>query len=168
MLKKTLPTIILLYGLFIVFFLVYMKMYFQAKKESANHTKVYNTYCGNYKEGEVKIGTHNLLVYIADDKCKRDLGLSGMKLLKDDEGMMFIFDIIGQYPFWMKDMNFSIDILWVNENSTIVGVEKNLSPKTYPKAFGDKYKALYVLEVQAGYFDKTKIKVGDKINFYIK
>lgn len=143
-------------------------MYFQAKKESTAPIKVYSTYCGDYKEGEVKIGVHNLLVYIADDKCKKDLGLSGMKSLQNNEGMMFVFGTMGQYPFWMKDMNFSIDILWVDENSTIVGVEKNVSPKTYPRSFGGDYKALYVLETQARYFDKNKIKIGDKINFYIK
>jgi uncharacterized membrane protein (UPF0127 family) len=65
----------------------------------------------------------------------------------------------------MKDMNFPIDILWINDNFEVVGIEKNILPQTYPKTFGEKYLASYVLEVSAGYCDKNNIKLGNKINF---
>lgn len=143
-------------------------MYFQAKNDLGNQTKFYSTFCGDYKEGEVKIGKNSLLVYIADDKCKKDLGLSGKETLDNEEGMMFIFEKLGKYPFWMKDMKFSIDILWINDNFKVVGIEKNVSPKSYPKTYGNNYPALYVLETQNGYLEKNNIKLGQKINFYMK
>ena len=65
----------------------------------------------------------------------------------------------------MKDMNFPLDILWINDNFEIVGIEKKILPQTYPKIFGEKYLSSYVLEVSAGYCDKNNIKIGDKIIF---
>ena len=79
--------------------------------------------------------------------------------------MIFVFEKVGNYGFWMKDMNFPLDILWINDNFKVVGIEKNLATSTYPKSFGSKYKAMYVLEISAGYSNKNNIKIGDKIIF---
>lgn len=162
--QKVLPTIILLLILLTVFFIIYMKFYDEEKKNLSTNIEIYETSCGKYKKGEIKIGSKILAVDIADDICKENLGLSGRTSLAEG-GMLFIFEKAGNYGFWMKDMNFPIDILWIDDTFKIVGIEKNLYPDTYPKAYGEKYKALYVLEVPAQYCDKNNIKVGDKIIF---
>ncbi|MFA5652422.1 MAG: DUF192 domain-containing protein [Candidatus Paceibacterota bacterium] len=163
--QKILPTIILLLILFVVFFLIYLRFYNEEKINLSKKIYMVNSVCEKYKQGEVKIDSKNIVVDIADDNCKRKLGLSGRLSVNDDAGMIFIFDKVGNYGFWMENMNFPIDILWVNDAFKVVGIEKEVSPDTYPKSFGNKYLAKYVLEVSAGYSDKNNIKIGDKIIF---
>ncbi len=102
-------------------------------------------------------------INIADTKLERTRGLSGMKMLPKNEGLLFIFDTTGVYPFWMKDMNFPIDIIWVDENLEIVYIKENATPESFPELFNSKIKALYVLEVNAGEIKKNKIKIGDNL-----
>lgn len=160
--QKVIPTIILLLILFVVFFQIFIKFYNTEKKNSNIQVEAYNVVCGTYKRGEVKINSKTLLVDIADDDCKRILGLSNKTSL-GGEGMVFVFENSGNHGFWMKDMRFPIDILWIDEFFTIVGIEKNVSPDTYPKPFGQKYLSKYVLETSVGYSNKYNIKIGDKI-----
>ena len=68
--------------------------------------------------------------------------------------------------FWMKDMKFSIDIIWIDENMSVIHIEKSLSPDTYPKVYYPESPAKYVLEVSAGQADSLGLKIGDKIEFY--
>jgi len=49
--------------------------------------------------------------------------------------MLFVFEEPKIRSFWMKDMSFPIDIIWVDEGLEIVGIEKRISPNTYPKTF---------------------------------
>jgi uncharacterized membrane protein (UPF0127 family) len=114
-----------------------------------------------------KISVNNVVfnVEIADNTYLMDKGLSGHAPLKDNEGMLFIFKNPGKYGFWMKDMNFPIDIIWFDENHRIVHIEKALSPSTYPKAFTPAEDSLYVLEVSSGISDKRGFKIGDTFEF---
>jgi len=121
--------------------------------------------CGNYQKGTVTINNSSIDVDVSDNACKRELGLSGRKTLAFGEGMIFVFDFTGNYSFWMKDMSFPLDIIWVSADFHIIDIEKNLSPDTYPEVFGQKYLAQYVLELPAVYSDANNLKVGNKISF---
>ena len=92
-------------------------------------------------------------------------GLSGRNKLKEDEGMLFVFNHIGQYPFWMKDMNFAIDIIWLGEDLSVVFIKKNALPESYPETFTPSQNAKYVLEVSSQFLKKNNIKIGDKVEF---
>lgn len=162
---RIVPTIILLLVLFFVFFGIYMKFYNVERTIANNKIEIYETSCGRYNKQKVIIDQHILLLDVADDYCKKDLGLSGRTIFKEGEGMIFVFEKTGNYSFWMKDMIFPLDILWVDDNSVIVGIEKAVLPSTYPKTFGSNYKSKYVLEITSGYSDKYNIKVGNKIIF---
>ena len=148
-------------------FILYEKYNDKEKIVIDPSVKIYETICGKYKKGEIRINQNILFVDIADDNCKTSLGLSGRASL-DGEGMLFIFENVGNYGFWMKDMNFPIDILWIDDKFEVVGIEKNLSPDTFPKSFGSNYLVKYVLEVPAQYSDKNNIKIGDNIIFELK
>lgn len=100
-------------------------------------------------------------VSIADTSEERERGLSGRKRLALDEGMLFIFPQNGWYAFWMKDMRFSIDILWLSESGAVVHIVESVSPATYPTRFVSESSARYVLELPAGYAEAHKIEVGD-------
>lgn len=103
-------------------------------------------------------------VKIADTDAVRMLGLSGHKPLQPDEGMLFVFDTEGTYAFWMKDMLFSLDILWLDGTGRIVHIEEDVSPETYPASFTSDSPARYVLEVPAGFADQHDIQIGEKAN----
>ena len=116
-----------------------------------------------YDEILIKVAQNNFSVLIADTPQKRALGLSGRKELSGGKGMLFVFEKPGDYPFWMKDMNFAIDILWINENNEIIHILENLSPETYPESFASEKDSLYVLEFPAGTVVEAGVKLGDKI-----
>ena len=113
-------------------------------------------------EQPMRIAGQTVYVSIADTESSRELGLGGRTGLASDEGMLFIFPQEGKYPFWMKDMKFSIDILWLSNDGTVVYVQPDVSPETYPKSFGPDTLARYVLEVPAGYTTEHHITVGEK------
>lgn len=113
----------------------------------------------------VKIGEKVLKVEVADTKIKQEQGLSGREGLDESSGMLFIFNVPSNYAFWMKDMKFPIDIIWIDQNLKIVHIEKDLSPETYPLIFKPEIPAKYVLEISAGLSSKSNFRVGDLIQF---
>ncbi|MCK5027087.1 MAG: DUF192 domain-containing protein [Candidatus Pacebacteria bacterium] len=115
----------------------------------------------------VQIGESVFEVEIADIKDKRILGLSGRVFLLPTQGMLFIFEEPGIYTFWMKDMNFSIDILWIDEEKRIVHIIESLAPETFPEKYISKNDALYVLELSEGVVRDLGIKIGDEVVFDI-
>lgn len=93
-------------------------------------------------------------------------GLSGRKEMKDNEGMLFIFDKVGKYGFWMKDMNFPIDMIWIGDDFRVVSIQKNAQPASYPQIFGDSVDSRYVLEVISGFSEKNNLQIGDTVEFF--
>ena len=113
----------------------------------------------------LKIGEQVIEIDIADTATERNLGLSGRKSLGENQGLLFIFETPALYGFWMKDMLFSIDIMWIDEQKKIVHIESDVSPETYPKSFTPSVPAKYVLEVRTGFAKEKGIKVGDGVVF---
>ena len=118
----------------------------------------------------VTVNNNEISVEIANTEAQRSKGLSQRESLANDHGMLFVFtakDI--KPPFWMKGMKIPIDIIWIND-SEIVQIDDNIQPpdKTTPESelvlFLPMNPIDYVLEVPAGYSEKSNIKVGDKIN----
>lgn len=126
----------------------------------------------NYNR-ELFVGSKKIFVAVADTNSKREQGLSGTKNLAEDTGMIFIFNSETRPAFWMKDMNYNLDLIWINKNK-IIGITAdvpaptcNLSLETcnsnlplyYPPSLVDQ-----VLEVNAGWAKKNDIKIGDLID----
>ena len=97
------------------------------------------------------------------------LGLSNKSSIKENEGMLFVLSPSSRRGFWMKDMKFPIDVIWLNENKEIVYIKKNLMPcvTNCPVYYPDR-ESKYVLEVVAGFVDKQNLKVGDTIFFELQ
>lgn len=104
------------------------------------------------KQGEriLTINGETFIVEIARTDEERNLGLSGRETLPEGRGLFFIFNIPGKYGFWMKDMNFPIDIIWIDESWRVIGVERDINPETFPKIFYPVRAIKYVLELPAG------------------
>ena len=113
----------------------------------------------------VQIGGQNVKVDLALTEAEHTKGLSGKNELVENEGMLFIFTESGKHSFWMKDMNFPIDIVWISSDMKVVYIKKNATPETYPEAFIPDVDAKYVLEISAGFSDKNNLKVGDSLKF---
>jgi uncharacterized membrane protein (UPF0127 family) len=111
----------------------------------------------------VIVGSTAIKVTIADSDLERIKGLSGSKNLDKQHGMLFVFDQEDFHGIWMKDMNYPIDIIWFDENKIVVDFALNIEPSTYPTVFKPLKKALYVLEVNAGFIEKNNLKIGDSI-----
>jgi len=130
---------------------------------------------GNYSKKltiESGTGRHEFMVEVADTIVSRTRGLSGRVELKENQGMFFVFGTFGAHGFWMKDMKFPIDIIWI-KGGAIAGFAENVLPEPgksllalkvyYPPEPVDK-----VLEIKAGLAEKLELKVGDKIIFLNK
>lgn len=107
------------------------------------------------------IGATTVAIEIAETPAELTKGLSGRPALEENSGLFFIFPYAASHGIWMKEMNFPIDIIWLNENFQIVAIKKNATPDSYPEVFTPPTPALYVLEVPAGFVLKNKIFVGD-------
>lgn len=104
---------------------------------------------------------------IADTPELRERGLSGRLELPDHYGMLFIFPEKDTYGFWMKDMYVSIDIIWLSDEGVVLGVERAVSPATYPAVFYPPEPVKYVLETRAGYARERGWEEGARISLPI-
>lgn len=105
-------------------------------------------------------------IEIVDTAEKRSQGLMFRDKLGEKEGMFFIFPERGRHNFWMKNMKFSLDIIWINQDKVIVDIRKNVPPCANDcPSYTPQVNAKYILEVNAGFADKNKIGVGDAVRF---
>lgn len=111
----------------------------------------------------MKIRDIDVQASVAKTWPERIQGLSNTPYLPEDTVKLFIFDSSGMHSFWMKDMNYSIDILWVSEAGEIVHIEEQASPESYPAMFVPKTEARYVIETVAGFVQKHAIIVGEMV-----
>lgn len=112
---------------------------------------------------KISINGVSVLVEMATTPASRQQGLSGRSGLAKGEGMLFVFDRPGEHGFWMKDMHFSLDIIFAAADGSVVSVFSNVSPESYPKSFRPALPALYVLEVPAGFANDHGIAPGSKL-----
>jgi hypothetical protein len=110
------------------------------------------------------ISGSSFYVEIADSEKERNQGLSGRSKLKDDEGMLFIFEREGIYPFWMKDMKFDLDFIWIRKGKVVditkrvprpVGADDEIAT-VKPDIEVDR-----VLEINSGLADRLNINKND-------
>jgi uncharacterized membrane protein (UPF0127 family) len=102
---------------------------------------------------------------IADSDEKRAMGLMFRKSLPYTSGMLFIFDTEDFHSFWMKNTLIPLDILWLDKEFRIKYYYQNVQPcKSNPcSSYSPLIKALYVLEVNAGFIKKENLKLDDKL-----
>ena len=95
-------------------------------------------------------------------------GLAVKDQLKENEAMFFVFDNPEKHSFWMKDMNFRIDIIWLDSNDKVVHIEQNLQPCVSVftcTGYNPDTDSQYVLETIAGFTQRHNVSVGTDIHF---
>jgi uncharacterized protein len=137
--------------------LAYMstKSGFHAAKEESDYAVI-----------PVTLGHAALHVLVADTLERRTKGLSYRESLGKNQAMLFVFDDADKHGIWMKDMKFSIDIIWLDNNLRVVDMKRNISPDTFPEVFEPKSNSSFVLETSAGFADKNGVTLGSELVLY--
>lgn len=120
------------------------------------------------RRAEVVVNDVKLKVEIADTPQKRSKGLGGREKLASDEGMLFIFEKMDKYPFWMKGLNFPLDFVWIKGDKVVDILQNIPSPTPGQKdeslpIYQSKVAVDKVLEVNGGVVERLKIKVDDVV-----
>jgi len=117
---------------------------------------------------QVQINSILLKVEIADTQAKRSKGLGGREAIASDEGMLFVFPDIQKRSFWMKDLKFPLDLIWIR-GEIIVDIFPNIQPPL-PNQKDDDLPIYQsnkeidkVLEVLGGTARRLNIKIGDTV-----
>lgn len=113
----------------------------------------------------VTIGGVPVMVEIATTSAAVQKGLSGRASLGQDQGMLFIFSQPDRYRFWMPDMRFPIDIIWIADDK-VAEIDENVSNRfdpANPVFFAPSVPVRHVLEVNAGFSKKYGIAAGDAV-----
>lgn len=108
------------------------------------------------------IGNHRMYPEIVSSRKSLEKGLGGRNALCSSCGMLFEFQRAGKYAFWMKNMKFPLDIIWIFQGK-IVHIEKNIQPD-FVGTLAPLEEADEVLEINAGNVDGLGIKIGDTIS----
>ena len=111
----------------------------------------------------------SLTAELAVTDKERQEGLMFRDKINWDQGMLFVFKREGIHSFWMKNMRFPIDILWLDSDKRIVHFETNIPPCPDDPcpSYSSSDPALFVLELKAGSVDKHQLKLYDKIEFIL-
>ncbi len=120
---------------------------------------------GSHHDNGVRFGTRTLQLERVDTEAARIRGLSGRQGLPEGQGMLFVFDGPGHHCMWMKDMNFAIDIVWLDGHKNVVHVEERVTPETYPESFCPPVQAKYVIEVSDGFVQESGLATGQHVDF---
>jgi uncharacterized membrane protein (UPF0127 family) len=122
------------------------------------------------KQGELRFLTPRqdfvagIDIELAQNDAQRQLGLMYRDTLGENQGMLFLFDNEEVRAFWMKNTILSLDMIFVNAQNEIVTIHKYTTPYS-EQTYESTGPAKYVLEVNAGYTDKRKVSVGDRISW---
>jgi uncharacterized membrane protein (UPF0127 family) len=103
-------------------------------------------------------------VEVANTEAQRELGLMYRKHLDDNAGMIFVFPDATHRNFWMHNTPISLDMIFADSAGVVTGIVANAEPFS-DKLLGVEGNSEYVLEVNAGFCAKNKIKPGDKLDF---
>ena len=106
-------------------------------------------------------------VEVADTLKKRSLGLGKRTSLKKGWGMLFVFEKRKPHRFWMKDMQFPLDIIWL-DNHRIVHIIHNAKPansRDEPEVMTSPVPVNFVLEIAAGHAEELKLKTGQRLKY---
>jgi len=116
-------------------------------------------------EASVTINGEILEVEIADEPDERSRGLMFRDSLANDTGMLFLFDREGFNSFWMMNVNFNLDIIWINSNGIVVHMERDL-PSCYMNcpSYAPREAASYVLEINSGVANELDLLVGSFVD----
>lgn len=106
----------------------------------------------------LQLNTANYHLDTAVTETEREKGLGGRIGMPADHGMLFVYDEQAQRCFWMKDMRFAIDMVWLDADNRVTAIEREVTPRSYPKIYCHTGKDF--LELPAGVADRNDLQIG--------
>ncbi len=118
----------------------------------------------------VTIGGGSWPVELAVTAEEQALGLSGRAELAAGSGMLFVWDGESRRSFWMPDMNFPLDIVWIDGDCAVVAITREAPPQRPGQSRGELPRYVvegvqYVLEINAGEAAIRGVEPGDGVEF---
>jgi uncharacterized protein len=122
----------------------------------------------SYQRVNITVNGQSLIADVSATAEQRTRGLTVKDALAENEAMLFVFNNQANHKFWMKDMKFPIDIIWIGSDKSVIDIENSLKPcnsgflcSTY-EPDGD---SLYVLETVSGFAQRYGIVKGTIVEF---
>lgn len=112
----------------------------------------------------IMIKEHPLFVEVVQTDEERMKGLMFREQLPEDQGMLFVFEFSRIQSFWMRNTFIPLDIAFIDSEGKIVDIQQ-MEPIDESKNYISAAPALYVLETNAGWFERHGVKVGDMVKF---
>ena len=99
----------------------------------------------------------------------RARGLMFRDRIEEDQAMLFLFEGEDIHPFWMKNMRFPIDILWLDRERRIIHQEVSVPPclREPCPSYAPPGPAAYVLELQSGFAEAHGLRESDRLEFIL-
>ena len=122
----------------------------------------------SYPQVNITVNDQILIADISATPEQRTKGLSVKDTLAENEAMLFVFDVEAEHRFWMKDMKFPIDIIWISSDKIVVDIEHNLQPcdlGIFCSTYEPEGDSLYVLETVGGFAGKYRVVKGTPVEF---
>ncbi|MGB5419758.1 DUF192 domain-containing protein [Algibacter sp.] len=134
-------------------------------KKAIKQTEVAFTKEGELTILKVKDSTKVTLdIEIAETAYEIETGLMYRNAMKNNQGMLFIFDNNQPRNFYMKNTKIPLDLIFINAAKSIVSFQKNAKPLD-ESSLPSNAPAKYVLEVNAGLVENWGVTVGDVVDF---
>lgn len=107
-----------------------------------------------------------IYVEIANNLEEQSRGLMFRKNLQWNNGMLFVYNEERNLTFWMKNTLIPLDMIFIDKDLTIVDIKQNVQPclEENCPVYPSNKPAKYVLEVNAGFVEENKIRIGDKLS----
>jgi len=117
---------------------------------------------------KIRIRGHELLVEVVESDEDRSRGLMFRESLPASQGMLFVFSNQQTLTFWMKNTKIPLSIGFFSNDLTLIDVQdmapESLVARELPR-YSSRAPATLALEVNQGWFDKNKIRLGSRIEF---
>jgi uncharacterized membrane protein (UPF0127 family) len=139
--------------LLITIFLIFVFLFFNMRK---------------MKSVNILVNKIPMRVFVAEKQREQRIGLSSFSSIKENEAMLFIFKKNKNHVFWMKDMNFPIDIVWLDSNKKIIFIKEHALPSDYPDVYDPRMPSRYVFEFHDGFVRKNNLEIGSYIDFNLR
>ncbi|MDY6789378.1 MAG: DUF192 domain-containing protein [Candidatus Nanohaloarchaea archaeon] len=126
--------------------------------------------CTAAEKPYVEVGSKKVEVEVADNSSERLRGLMNRDDLSINTGMLFVYGDEDFRSFWMKNMSFPIDIIYLDSHRTVVDIKHSIPPCSSdpcPSYKSDR-PARYVLEVNSGFSSANNVSSGDRVEFYLE
>ena len=124
----------------------------------------YSLFLSDQSTNSIQIDDATFVATVADDADERAIGLGETESLSRNEAMLFVFDEPNKHGIWMKDVEYPIDVLWLDGSKQIVHIVENMQPESYPVVYQPESAALYVIEMAAGTIEDNAITKESEVN----